>query len=64
MGSRIVAEILIISLFIIGSFFLNASQILNWLIFGGKPRRDLWKRYGIIGILIYLVVFILANTIL
>jgi hypothetical protein len=55
---------LFIILFIIGALFLNASHIPLWFLGAGKPTHPHWKLYGIIAIAIWLLILILANTIL
>jgi len=56
--------ILFIILFIISSLFINASHIIPWFFGGQKPNHFYWKIYAIIGIIIYILIFILANKIL
>jgi len=41
-------------------FFYDPS----WFLGPGKPARPHWKLYGFIGIAIWLLILILANTIL
>jgi hypothetical protein len=53
---------ILIFLFIIGSLFVNASHIPAWIIGAGKPTHSHWKLYGAIGFIIWLLIFILANT--
>ena len=53
-----------ITLFIIGALFFNASHIPTWFLGGGKPTHPHWKLYGIIGAAIWILILILANTIL
>lgn len=57
-------QVLFIALFILGALFVNAAQIPAWLLGGGKPSTRQWKKYAGIGIGIWLLLFILANTIL
>jgi len=57
-------KFLFIILFIVGALFLNASHIPGWLLGAGKPTHPNWKLYGIIGIAIWIMILILANTIL
>jgi len=55
---------LFIILFIIGALFLNASHIVQWFFGAGKPTHPNWKLYGIIGIAIWIMLLMSANTIL
>lgn len=57
-------KFIIISLFVIGALFIHASHIPVWFLGGGKPTHLYWKSYGIIGIVIFILVLILANTVL
>lgn len=54
----------IIILFIIGALFFNASHITSWLLGADKPTHPHWKLYGLIALLIWLLILILANTLL
>ena len=53
-----------IILFIIGSLFINASHIIPWFLGGQKPNHLHWKTYTIIGVFTYILIFVIANTIL
>lgn len=55
---------LFIILFIIGSLFANASHIFVWFLSGEKPTHPHWKLYGWVSLGIWLLMLILANTIL
>jgi len=57
-------KILFITLFIIGGLFFNASHIAAWFLGAGKPKHPNWKLYGIIGVAIWVLILVLANTIL
>jgi len=57
-------KILFFVLFLLGALFLNASHIPAWLLGSEKPSREHWKTYGIIGIAIWILILILANTVL
>lgn len=56
--------VLFTALFILGSLLLNASQIPAWFLGGGKPTVPHWKIYGAIAIGFWLLMLILANTLL
>lgn len=53
-----------ITLFIIGALFFNASHITSWFLGADKPTHPHWKLYGLIALAIWLLMLILANTIL
>lgn len=55
---------LFIILFIIGALFSNASHIPAWFLGAGKPTHPHWKIYGVIAGIIWILLLILANTIL
>lgn len=55
---------LFVFLFIIGGLFINVSHIFAWWLDGKKPTHNHWKLYGFIGFGIWLLIVILANTIL
>jgi len=55
-------KILFLALFVLGSLFLNASHIPAWLLGGKRPTHRNWKIYGIVGMTIYVLIFVLANT--
>jgi len=57
-------RLLFIILFILGALFFNASHIPTWFLGAGKPTHLHWKTYGFIGIIIWLLILVLANTIL
>jgi antibiotic biosynthesis monooxygenase (ABM) superfamily enzyme len=42
----------------------NASHIPAWFFGSGKPTHPHWKLYGIVGASIWVLILILANTIL
>lgn len=54
--------VVFIVLFILGSLFINASHIPAWFLSGDKPTHKGWKTYLLIGIAIYLIMLVLANT--
>ena len=58
------AAFIFMTLFIIGALFFNASHIQAWFLGGGKPTHPHWKLYGVIGFAIWVLILILANTIL
>lgn len=53
-----------IILFIIGFLFINAAHIPAWFLSGEKPTHPGWKIYGTIGVIIWILLLILGNTIL
>lgn len=53
---------LLISLFILGALFSNASHIPVWFLGGERPTHSHWKLYGLIALVIWLLIFYLANT--
>ena len=53
---------LIAILFIIGGLFLNASHIPSWIMGASRPTHPHWKVYGIIGVLMWLLIAVLANA--
>jgi hypothetical protein len=55
---------LFIILFIVDALFANASHIPQWFLGAGKPTHPYWKLYGLIALIIWLVILVLANTIL
>lgn len=55
-------KVIILTLFLVGGLFFNASHIPAWFLGAGKPNHEHWKMYGVIGVLILLLVLILANT--
>lgn len=55
-------EPIFIILFILGGLFLNASHIPAWWLGAGKPTHQYWKIYGLIGLGIYFLMFVLANS--
>lgn len=57
-------KILLFFLFIVGSLFLNASHVPAWVLGASKPAHARWKLYAAIGVSFYIVILILANTLL
>jgi uncharacterized membrane protein len=57
-------KIVLIILFISGILFSNASHIPQWYLGAGKPTHPHWKVYGIIAIIIWILLLVLANTVL
>ncbi|GEM_PF-6439810 len=55
---------LLIILFIIGALFANASHIPAWFLGASKPTHPHWKLYGLIALIIWSAILVLANTIL
>jgi len=55
---------LFITLFVLGSCFFMASHIPAWYLSGEKPTHPHWKLYGIIAIGFWVLLLILANTML
>ena len=53
-----------ITLFVIGVLFFNASHVPAWFLGDDKPMHPHWKLYGFIGVGIWVVILILANTVL
>lgn len=56
--------LIFIILFIISALFFNASRIFAWFLTGEKPKHPHWKLYSIVAMGIWVVILILANTIL
>lgn len=57
-------KILIVTLFIVGCLFSNASQIPAWFIGAGKPKSSEtphWKVYGAIAVIIWVMLLVLLN---
>lgn len=57
-------KFIIITLFIIGALFFNASHIPVWFLSGEKPSHPHWKIYGIIAAIIWILLLVLGNAIL
>lgn len=58
-------KILLITLFILGALFSNASQIPAWLLGAGRPsdkETPHWRTYGVIAALIWIMLLVLANS--
>lgn len=57
-------QIIFIVLFIVGALFLNAAHIPAWFLGGQKPSHPHWKTYAVIAVSIWLLILLLANTVL
>jgi len=58
------SKVIFILLFILGALFLNAAHVPAWFLGASKPTHSHWKTYAIIGVGIWILILILANTIL
>lgn len=50
--------LLIITLFIVGCLFSNASHVPQWFLGAGKPTHQHWKIYGLIALIIWILLIV------